>query len=487
MTLAYQAPQGVSNPDPILQLDAIALNQALHRREISCEALMRATLARIEELNPRFNAIVALRPQADLLAQARQADAELRAGQSRGFLHGMPQAIKDLAPAKGLPFTRGSPLFRTIVAEADGLVVERMRASGAIIIGKTNTPEFGFGSNTYNPVYGATHNAYAHGLTAGGSSGGAAVALALHILPVADGSDMGGSLRNPAAYNNVVGFRPSQGRVPMWPNLDTWFGQMGVEGPMARNVRDVAQLLAVQAGRDDRVPLSLQGDGSGFAQPLQALESSNARPLRIGWLGDWQGVLPYEPGVLELCESALKRWAGRDLDIVPLDLGFDPDRLWTAWVHLRSASVAATLGEFARHDAQRELLKPEALWEIEQGLALSAVQLHQASMVRTQWYAAYLRLFEQVDFVAAPSAQVWPWPVQTPWPKMVAGRAMDTYHRWMQGVSPWTLAGAPALNVPAGFSDQGMPMGVQLIGPPQADWSVLRLGQRWMEQVAQLV
>jgi amidase len=480
----------VATPDPITALGAIELSAAIHRRDVSCVEVMQAYLQRIHNVNPVFNAIVALRAPEPLIEEAKGKDVLLAKGRAQGFLHGIPQAIKDLAPAQGLHFTRGSPLFKDHIAAEDALIVARAKAAGAIVIGKTNTPEFGFGSHTYNPVYGITRNAYDTDMTAGGSSGGAAVALAHHLLPVADGSDMGGSLRNPAAYNNVVGFRPSQGRVPMWPNLDTWFGQMGVEGPMARNVADLAQLLAIQSGWDVRVPLSLEGDGAMFAQALTPLSMPSGRKIRIGWLGDWEGVLPYEPGILQLCEKALHRLGAEHIEIVPLRFGFDTDRLWSSWVSLRSAAIAANLGDLYQKESKREQLKPEAQWEIEQGLRLSAVELHQASMIRTQWYARYLQMFEQVDFIAAPTAQVWPWPVEITWPRSISGRAMDTYHRWMQGVSPWTMAGAPVLNIPVGFSDAvqarageslqalgtPLPMGMQLVGPPRADWSVLRLG-----------
>ena len=268
--------------DDITALDASALSQAIHARSVSCRAVMQAYLARIQRLNPRYNALVSLRPEDDLLADADACDAELERGQSRGWMHGMPQAIKDLSNAAGLPTTLGSPLMRGFVANEDGLMVARMKAAGCIVIGKSNTPEFGLGSHTFNPVFGTTLNAYDPARSAGGSSGGAAVALALRLLPVADGSDFMGSLRNPAAWANIFGFRPSQGRVPMWPAQDVWISQLGTEGPMGRSVRDLQRLLATQAGWSPNAPLSI-AEG---AYPEMAGGLFDVKSTRIAWLAD---------------------------------------------------------------------------------------------------------------------------------------------------------------------------------------------------------
>ena len=238
------------------ELPAHQLARALRDGTLSCRELMQATLARIERVNPVHNAIVALRDGDALLQEADARDHERRAGGPKGPLHGLPQAIKDLAQTAGIRSTMGSPLLRDAVPAEDGLMVQRMKAAGCIVIGKTNTPEFGLGSHTFNEVHGLTRNAYDPTRSAGGSSGGAAVALATRMLSVADGSDFMGSLRNPAAWNNVFGLRPSQGRVPAWPANDVWVTQLGTEGPMGRTVRDVATLLDVQAGPDPRQPLS---------------------------------------------------------------------------------------------------------------------------------------------------------------------------------------------------------------------------------------
>src|SRR5688572_25944694 len=289
--------------DDITDLDAHALSRAIHARAVSCVEVMQAYLARIHRINPKLNAIVNLAPDDALLAQAAGRDAELQRGEGRGFLHGMPQAIKDAASAVGFPTTYGSPLMKNQVARVDSVMVERMKTAGCIVIGKTNMPEFGLGSHTYNNLFGATGNAWDDTVSAGGSSGGAAVALAQRLLPVADGSDFMGSLRNPAAWNHVFGLRPSQGRVPLWPAGDVWVGLLSTEGPMARNVTDLARLLAIQSGHDPRAPLSLADEAGLDAFDAAGIDDEALRGLRIGWLADLGGHLALEPGLLPVCEQ----------------------------------------------------------------------------------------------------------------------------------------------------------------------------------------
>jgi amidase len=411
-----------------------------------------------------------------LLAQADERDRQLARGESCGWMHGFPLAVKDLAQTAGIVTTLGSPIFRGHVPVADSLVVERMRRAGAIIIGKTNTPEFGLGSNTYNTVYGTTLNPYDPTRSAGGSSGGAAVALALRMLPVADGSDMGGSLRNPAGWNNVYGFRPSFGRVPKLPEFDLFGQQLGVEGPMARTAADLARLLAIQAGPDARAPLSLLEDPAFFADPLK----SPAHGLRIGWLGSLDGHLALEPGIAEVCGDALKTLESIGCVVEPTSLGFDPERLWQAWITLRSMLAGGALSAHYQDPKRRDLLKPEAIWEVEQGLTRTAHDIYRASVARSDWYRAALALFEGFDFLALPSAQLFPFDLHSRWPAEIAGRTMDTYHRWMEVVVPATMAGLPAVSVPAGFGGAlGLPIGLQLIGRPRADHAVLQLAHAY--------
>jgi amidase len=302
----------------ITDLDAHALSAAIHAREVSCRHVMQAYLERIAAVNPEVNAIVSLQDGDVLLREADLRDAQLARGQSLGWMHGMPQAIKDAAETKGIPSTLGSPLLKDRVPTFDALMVERMKAAGCIVVGKTNTPEFGLGSHTFNEVFGTTRNAFDRSRSAGGSSGGAAVALATHMLPVADGSDFRGSLRNPAAWNDVYGFRPSQGRVPRWPSADVWVALLSTEGPMGRSVKDVAALLDIQAGWDSRVPLSI-ATKEAYAANLDGLDPKG---MRIGWLGDLGGYLAMEPGIAELCERGLARIEDLGGVLEPIALGF---------------------------------------------------------------------------------------------------------------------------------------------------------------------
>ncbi len=460
-----------SASDAITLLSACALSEHLHARKLSCREVMTAYLDRIDALNPRHNAIVSLQPRDVLLAQADARDAQLARGESMGWMHGFPIAIKDLAATAGIRTTSGSPLLAGHVPDQDGIMVARMKAAGGIVIGKTNTPEFGLGSHTYNTVFGVTRNAFDPTKSAGGSSGGAAVSLALRLQPVADGSDMMGSLRNPAAFNGVVGFRPSPGRVPSGPLGEQFVSQLATEGPMGRNVADVAMLLSVQAGYDARAPLSIAEGGEAFARPLAA----PVQGLRIGWLGDLDGHLAIEPGILELCETGLQRLAGLGCVVEPAALGYPPGQVWQTWLTWRRWLVAGRLAPYFADPAQRARLKPEARWEAEQGHGLSGPETYAASLDRTAFHRHLLGLFERYDFLALPTAQVWPFDADQDWPKSINGRVMDTYHRWMEVVIYATLGGLPAISVPAGFGPAGLPMGLQLMGRPRADLAVLRL------------
>lgn len=462
-------------PDTLLDRPAWQLSRMIHAREVSCRELMAATLARIAAVNPVHNAIVALRDEGALLAEASDCDAMLARGESKGWMHGLPQAIKDIAHAAGLPTTLGSPLMRGFVAKQDSLMVERMKAAGCVVIGKTNTPEFGLGSHSFNEVYGVTRNAWDPSRSAGGSSGGAAVALATRMLSVADGSDTMGSLRNPAGWNNVFGMRPSFGRVPFWPAQEGWVTQLGTEGPMARTVRDVALLLDTQAGWDARVPLSIAAPPGCVA----ALDAPPPRGGRIGWLGDLDGHLAMEPGVLEVCADALRRFEGLGHAVEPTPLGHSPQALWQAWLIWRRWIVAARIRPFLAEPANRASIKPEALWEHDQGEGLTATQVMAASIERSSFLQSMLKLFERYDVLALPSAQVWPFPVEWRWPQRIGAVEMDTYHRWMEVTLYATFAGLPAISVPAGFSVEGWPMGLQLIGRPQGDAALLQFAQAY--------
>jgi amidase len=461
-------------PSEIVMMDAGALAEAIHAKKLSCIEVMTAYLDHIDRLNPRVNAIVAQQDRANLLAQAHEKDDELARGAPVGPLHGFPFAVKDLAPVKGIPMTMGSPILKDNVPAADNIMAARIRAAGAIFVGKTNTPEFGFGSHTYNPVYGATLNAYDQTRSAGGSSGGAAVALALRMLPVADGSDNAGSLRNPAGWNNVFGFRTSYGRVPS-EGRDPFMPSMTVAGPMARNVPDLALLLSVQAGYDARAPLSIAGDSAAFRAPL----TRDFKGARIAWSGDFGGAVPHDPEVLDVCKAALKTFEEIGCIVEEARPDFSMEAVWTAYQALRAWYAAGPLMAWYRDPAKRALLKPEAVFEIESALNLSALDITAASVVRTQWYEAVRRFFETYDFFLVPTAQLFPFDASWHWPKEIAGTKMKTYLEWQKGMIPVTLAGLPALAVPAGFSAAGLPIGLQIAGPNQSELACLQLAHAY--------
>ncbi len=449
---------------------------AMRAGRLSAEALAGACLDRIDALNPALNAVVALRPRDAILAEARAVDAARAAGAALGPLAGLPVAIKDLVAVKGIVTTWGSTIYRDFVPAADELTAARIRGAGAILIGKTNSPEFGLGSHTFNEVYGATRNPWDSTRSAGGSSGGAAVALAARLLPLADGSDMMGSLRNPAGWNSVYGFRPSYGLVPDDAPGDRFMATLATDGPMARNVRDLALLLSVLAGPEPTTPFPVAPDD------YPAALDAPPRPLRIGWLGDWGGAYGCEAGILDLCRAALGRMQDElGAEIVDLPPPMPAERLWQSWLHLRAFLNAGGKKALADNPAHWAQLKPEMQWEIAQGRELTLEALYEATTIRSHWFRRAVGLFGQVDLLALPTAQVWPFPVEWRWPQAIGDRTMDTYHRWMEVVIPASLAGLPALSVPVGFGGPGggLPMGMQLIGPPAGDASVLAFGHRW--------
>jgi amidase len=467
---AARVQAGVS---PIVLMSAIELANAIRSRTLSCKEVMSAYLDHIGRLNPKVNAIVSLQDRSDLLQQASTRDAQLAKGQYLGWMHGLPHAVKDLADTAGIRTTHGSPLLDAVPAY-DTIMVERIRKQGAILIGKTNAPEFGLGSQTYNTVFGTTLNAYDQSRTSGGSSGGAAVSLALRMLPVADGSDMMGSLRNPAAYNNVFGFRPSYGRVPV-AGAELFLGQLSCSGAMGRDVGDVAMLMNVIAGPDQRAPLSIEEDPQMFRQSLER----GFNGTRLGWLGDLGGYLPFEPGVLDLCRQALRAFESIGCAIEEVRLPGAPAQLWDTWVKLRHWLTAGELDALYSDPAKRALMKPEAQWEVEGGRSLSALEVYHASVARSEWYRAASALFKQVDYLLLPSAQVFPFDATVHWPHSINGVKMDSYHRWMEVVVPASLLSGPVLNLPVGFGEHDLPMGMQLIGRNHADFAVLQLGHAY--------
>lgn len=453
----------------LTEQSASDLSRLIAARQVAPSEVMSAYLERIASINPGINAIVSMRDADELMRDARAADG----APSKGWLHGMPLAVKDLVATKGLRTTWGSPLFADHVPLTDDLAAARMRAAGAIFIGKTNVPEWGQGSHSFNPVHGVTRNPYDRGRSAGGSSGGAAAALAARLVPVADGSDMMGSLRNPAAFCNVYGFRPTWGLVPQDADGDTFLSTLSTEGPMGRTIEDVARLLNVLAGANDATPF-----GRAMPDVMAGLEAP-VMDLRIGWLGDWGGAYTCEPGILSLCEAGLSVFEELGARVERVAPPFPAERLMHAWVTLRAMLNAGAKGGLYADEAARAQLKPETIWEIEQGLHLSAQTVYEASVIRSRWYARVAALFRTYDALVLPSAQVWPFPAEWRWPQSINGHAMDTYHRWMEVVVPVSLAGLPALSLPCGFGAAGLPMGMQLFGRAGGDGPVLAMGQAY--------
>jgi len=447
----------------LIRSNATDLLRDMREGRLRAADLMEATLARIGEVNGAVNAIVALRDGGELMAEARAKDA---AG-PQGPLHGLPIAVKDLAKVKGIVSSDGTPIFAEHVPEEDDEIAARMRAAGAILIGKTNVPEFGLGSHSFNPVYGVTRNPYDHSRSAGGSSGGAGVALATGMCALADGSDMMGSLRNPAAWNNVYGFRPSWSRVPSEPLGDNFLHQLSTLGPMGRSPADIAVLLDVISGPDPQQPHGMTYEA------VSLLVAANPKGKRIGWLGDWGGAFPMEPGIMELCQDGLAVLEGLGCIVEPVAPPFPAEAIWESWITLRSWQVAAGLSVFLD---RRDQLKDSAQWELDRGLAMSAMEVHRASVIRSDWYKAAVKLFAHYGSLVLPTAQLWPFDADIAWPTEIAGVKMDTYHRWMEVVVPVSLLGLPALAMPAGFGANGLPMGIQIFGPRGSDADLLALG-----------
>lgn len=455
-------------------LDAVTLAGMLRRREVSAREVVAAHIARIEAFDAAINAIVTRTFEA-ALAQAAAADDAVTSGGDVGLLHGLPVAHKDLFDTAGVRTTYGSPLFATNVPERDALVVERIKAAGAISLGKTNVPEFGAGSHTVNAVFGATHNPYCHDRSAGGSSGGAAAALAARFVSLADGSDLGGSLRNPASFCNVVGLRPSPGRVPTWP-LTNVADQLSVAGPMGRTVADVALLLAVLSGPDPRVPYSLDQPRPALSDPAQILallEPDLERDLartRMAWSPDLG--LPVDPAVLEALAPARAILAGIGASVTDAapDLSGADDVFRT----LRAFSFATSRANLLEH---RDLVGPNVTWNIERGLELSVADLSRATRRRAALAEQVNAFLTDFDVLACPVSQVAPFDVTLDWVHEINGRHLDTYLDWMASCYLISVTGLPAISVPAGFTPEGLPVGLQLVGRRRGDWDLLALAR----------
>jgi amidase len=455
-------------PDDLCERSAIDLVAMLRRREVSAREVMTAHLARIERVNPRVNAIVTLVAER-ALADAARADEIAAQGGPLGVLHGLPVAHKDLVDTAGIRTTRGSLFYRDHVPTTDAALVTRLRAAGAITCGKTNTPELGAGSQTFNQVFGATRNPYDVTRTCGGSSGGAAVALACGLVPIADGSDTGGSLRNPAAFCNVVGFRPSPGRVPAETN--SW-SPFSVSGPMARSVADVALLLSAIAGPDPRAPLSIQEDGARFGLPL----ARDLKGVRVAW---WQGLggIPFEPEVRRVVDA--NRRVFESLGCIVEDAEPDFDGVEEAFPTLRYVSSHSRYAPLVRE--RPEWVKDTIKFEVEAAERLTGADVSRALARQARMYDQSRQFFERYDYFVLPVTQVSPFDVNVPYPTEIDGTRMTTYIDWMRSCWYVTFMSNPAIAVPAGFTADGLPVGLQIVGRHRGDYDVLQLANAFEE------
>jgi amidase len=460
----------VSDPDDLCTRPATELAELIRQREVSARELMDAHLDRIERLDPDLNAIITL--DADgARAAADDADARLAAGEPVGPLHGLPVAHKDTHATGGMRTTWGSPLHADTVPAHDELVVARLKAAGAIRVGKTNVPEFAVGSHTFNTLFGVTHNPYRHGSSAGGSSGGAAAALAAGLVPIAEGSDMGGSLRNPAAFCNVVGLRPTPGRVPTHPAAIGW-SQLSVQGPMGRTVADVALGLSALAGPDPRVPISLSDPGAPFAAALPTELSG----LRVAWAPDLGGRVPVDPAITTVLEASLGVFD--DLGATVEEDCPDLSGADEAFGGLRAWLFEASYGDLVRRHPDQ--VKETIRWNAARGAELTGADVGRAEVAHTRVYEQVVAFFDRYDVLLAPTTQVLPFPVEQEYPTSVDtadGRVeFGDYLAWMRSCTLISATGCPALSVPGGFTPDGLPVGLQVVAAPRADRRVLEVG-----------
>ena len=454
----------------LVDLGAVELAAMIRRRELSARELLAASLERIAATNGELNAVVTLVPDF-AEAWAAEADAAVARGDRLGPLHGLPVAHKDLEPTAGIRTTMGSPLFSDWIPDNDASVVERLRAAGAVTIGKTNTPEFGAGSQTFNPVFGVTRNPYDTGRTCGGSSGGAAVALAAGMVPIADGSDMGGSLRNPASFCNLVGLRPSAGRVPTWPDRTPW-SPLPTSGAMARSVDDLALQMQVLGEPDPRIPISLAEPGSAFAAVIER-PAPDLDGVRVAWTPDLG--LPVDRAVRDALAFVPDRLA--ELGCRVTDDAPDLDDAGDVFQVLRAWHFELTAGEL--YDRVPDQLKDTVRWNVELARSLTLTDHAHAAARHADIVERARRFFERYDVLALPTVQVGPFSVDIEWPTSVDGARMPTYIDWMRTCSDITLTGCPAMSMPAAFTADGLPVGVQFVGPPRSDVDLMRFAKAW--------
>lgn len=457
------------SPD-IVEMTAVEMTANIRERRVSAKEVMEAHLGQIETVNPKVNAIVTLRH--DLAIEgADKADQALARGEDVGILHGLPTAHKDLVPTKGIRTTYGSPLYSDYVPDFNALIVDRMQQAGAITVGKTNTPEFGAGSQTFNEIFGETLNPFDTSTTCGGSSGGAAVSLATRMIPIADGSDTGGSLRNPANFCNVVGFRPSPGRVPTFPSRLGW-SPISVQGPMARTVDDCALLLSVISGPDSRVPISITEEGHRFLEPLKR----DFKGVNIAWSQDLGG-LPIDQRTTSVLQSQMHVFDAIGCKVEEATPDFtDAEELFLIW---RGWGREINQGEHLRNN--RDKLKDTMIWDIQQGVELTGPQVGWAEYKRMELFQRMHLFMEKYEFLLCPVSQIPPFDVKQRWVTEINGVKMENFISWMKSCYYITATGHPAVSVPCGFTDEGLPVGLQIVGRYRDDFGVLQLAKAFEE------
>ncbi|PQM54889.1 MAG: amidase [Rhodobacteraceae bacterium] len=432
---------------------------------LSLSSMVNSFLKTINDENPTLNAIITQRPEIEIQTDLKVSEARIRENKQRSPLEGFPIAIKDLEDTKGIITTSGSPIFHKNIPQQDSPMVRNLRKAGCLIIGKTNVPEFGVGSQTYNRIFGPTRNPFDSALTAGGSSGGAAAAVSSGMLPFADGSDMMGSLRNPTAFCSVFGFRPSPGVIPSTAN-SSGLPPLSTLGAIGRSTKCLAYLLDAQIGNFD----IKKKNTSRFSQMIN---QKPKKELRLAWLGNLDGSYAYERGIETVCRKFLESLQLKNVKIDEVSLKFPASKLWESWTTLRSHHLRFDLENHYLNQKTRAKLKPEIIWEIEKGQSLNGESIDKALSYRIDWMTFLHSFFDEYDFFLLPSAQVFPFSVKTPYPTEIEGREMDTYHRWMEVVIPASLAGLPTISIPCGYNPHGLPMGIQLIGGFKDDLKVL--------------
>jgi amidase len=449
---------------PLCFTSAVEMARLIQTKQLSARDALTAHLRQIERVNPRVNAIVTLVPEL-AAAAAAQADEMQARGETLGPLHGLPVAHKDLLETRGIRTTFGSPLYKDYLPTEDDIVVDRMRRAGAITVGKSNTPEFGSGSQTFNTVFGATRNPYDLTKTCGGSSGGAAVALACGMVPVASGSDTGGSLRNPAAFCNITGFRPSVGRVPNPRAAFAWL-TLSTSGCLARSAADLAFALSAIAGPDPRAPLSINEPGSLFARPLDRSFAG----VRVAWFKDLGGA-PFDPRVRGVVDAHRKTFESLGCIVEQAEPDFAPAEV--AFRILRAWNTANAYGARLREhpDAFKDVLKGE----IEEGLRLTGNDVARGTTAHGQMWRRFQAFLEKYEYFVLPTTQLPPFEVNVPYPTGIAGVKFDSYIDWMKSCWYISATGNPAASVPAGFTSEGLPIGLQIVGREKQDFAVLQM------------